>query len=294
MLIRIETAMYAAVSQMCGRVFRVFMETTGKILKTAVSFLLVLTLLCPVTIRNTGASELDKFNDDIRKKREDSSKKRNSGGNDALDGIMGAFLAPMLDAVLVEAGKFNMLTGYDSYPYATESESNHGKYPFVTTEHRKKWMCDLSTSYHRMDGETFAADADIHAKFMPIFGPEINYTFVRDRDDTMTIVRAGINYTWIQFGGYLFDSYFQYSGMRGDNDMNGMATGFMLRMYPYKPYTVCAKLGWDIYPGDIVLTNVDVTAGVLFNRFEFFVGYETLISGGAMIDGNRIGITVHL
>lgn len=162
---------------------------------------------------------------------------------------------------------------------------------FVRYNYSKFWMYQLSTAYQYVPEGTHAGELELHGKFIPLLGPEASCKVYSDLDDTLYHFRLGFNYTIFQYGGFLSDWYLQLCAMDGMISDSGAATGFILQLYPVKPLTLKLRYGWEFYDEN-TFTDVELRAGIQFQNWEFFTGYQTFSDGGAELGGFKAGVTL--
>lgn len=263
--------------------------------KVVTAFLLVV-IIGAMNSYAYADSSLDRFDKNLKKNDKSSGKQKGGSRKKDYDmfaeddsSVFGDLIASLLLIAILYPAVQSMKTGYNEFPYESEGQDS----AYISKEYEKKWMAEFSTSYHYLDSETWAGEANLHSKVIPPLGPEINYTRYFDRNESLTHMRMGTNYTWFQNNGLLIDSNLQYSGLRGIRNFNGFAIGIMASVYPIRPLVLNIRYGFDIYRS-YDFDNFEARIGLILNRYEVFTGYERFGPGKSSLESYKFGFTIFL
>jgi hypothetical protein len=143
--------------------------------------------------------------------------------------------------------------------------------------------------------------ATLRGKFYKLIGPEIEAKRIIDNHDHLDYYAFGLNIPIVQFSGFLPDFYFQKIFLKGIIDRDGYAYGLIINSYPIKPISLMVRIGEQSYNnikgkdyGNIKFMDYEGRIGVIYNRFEIYVGYRHIKAEYAKIEGPEFGIKIFI
>jgi hypothetical protein len=158
---------------------------------------------------------------------------------------------------------------YDGYGYIRRDylsypdEKNEDKYHYFTTGLSGFYLDDLgSGSWFSFNGNIF--------KF---FGPYADVYVIYDGHETLTGLRAGIQFSLIQTNPFTVNLYYQGQWWFGMMERSGSAAGLEFLVYPFRPISLKAKTGFQVFD-NFEMGEIELEAGVMLASWQIYAGWR--------------------
>lgn len=181
----------------------------------------------------------------------------------------------------------NLSVSYESYPYAVDGKYMHfNSVSFTninpcslnyTDDHFFRFA--LSTSGVYVPEIGYGNESIFEGYFFKFFGPLFENTIYFDSQKMTGNVKLGGQIALLQTNIISASVFCQWAYWYGElsNVVSkcGTSVGFNLRSYPFKPFVLEWRLGYQLFDS-LYFTESDVRVGIMIHRFEIFGSWKYL------------------
>ncbi|MDR1985622.1 MAG: hypothetical protein LBP88_01450 [Treponema sp.] len=231
-------------------------------------------------------ADLDAFKDHVEKieknKAEDQTPaSEESSSSEAESSSFAAFLFDLAGVLWLYN---NTYLHYGAYPYCQEGYIQRIPIPISDFQElnplvssgvekgKYYWFsAGLSAFYLQdMGGGSWVSFSGNGYQFI---GPYGDLFFISDGKTFLNGLRAGIHLSLLQFNPFNASLYLQYQMWTGLLFRHSGDFGLEFRLYPVKPLTLRAKVGFQVFEF-FSLGEAELEAGFMFKAWEGFAGYR--------------------
>ncbi|GHU23638.1 hypothetical protein FACS1894164_08480 [Spirochaetia bacterium] len=223
---------------------------------------------------STVFADLDDFSDAI--KSAEGSGSSSSGESSGSSGGLGEFLIEFFSRIFAIIWYYdNTYLYYNNFPY------DNGSYlerPVVhedgaVQDNGKYYWFSTSLSGFQLQGMGTGAWFSFSGHFYKFFGPYMDGYVLWDENTFLSGFRLGMQFSLIQSKVFNLATFVQWQGWRGVLYRNGAVFGLESRIYPFKPITLRAKAGFQVFD-NVSLGEMEFEAGLMLKAWEVFGGYR--------------------
>ena len=107
------------------------------------------------------------------------------------------------------------------------------------------------------------------------FGPSLDGFLTSDGDKTLYGLRAGLQFSLLQFNGISMNLYWQWQLWSHPSlERSGSVFGLEVRLYPIKPITIRLKWGGQFFE-HFTMSDFEVQAGFMIKAWELYGGWRS-------------------
>ncbi|GEM_PF-2971323 len=174
----------------------------------------------------------------------------------------------------------NTTTTYNDYPYAKEDfvawaepDDSKSEIWYNTTGIKDYWY-SLEIQPLLLEGIGYGGSVALKGHLFRFFGPYMEAWSHVDGEDFQGGARLGLLFSIIQSDPLNLSLYGQWNTWFGTINRGGGTLGLEFRSYPFQPLTLQARAGFQLFSA-FKVAELEVQAGVMFNRFETFFGWRS-------------------
>ncbi|GHU96868.1 hypothetical protein FACS189483_01080 [Spirochaetia bacterium] len=161
---------------------------------------------------------------------------------------------------------------WDAAQSAAQNTAQGSEYSQAPDRTKPYWFAASASGFY-LDGMGAGAWASFSGNVYKFFGPYADAFMVTDGENTLGGVRLGLHLSLFQSNVFNMSLYSQWQLWYGLLSRNGGTLGLEFRLYPFKPLTLRAKLGMQLFDS-FTLEEAEVEGGFMLKAWEFFGGYR--------------------
>ncbi len=247
--------------------------------------LLTILLLCSIIFNLSANSFNDAVEDSATEKNDDNSSSSSSSSHTASEGES---LLIQIIAQLIGLGWYvnNFTCDYNKYPYCGEDETklftrvSYLDEPFLSDLRSHRYSA--GSSLFCMKNIGLGSEQELEGVFYHFFGPYVSHQIFCEHynsfsSEYLANFKLGAQFYILQTNPFSASFVLQWSHWYGNNSPlldNGIAFGFNLTSYPYKPIVLRYKPIWSEYKNGSAIYESNFECGVLNGPLEYYAGWR--------------------
>jgi len=153
------------------------------------------------------------------------------------------------------------------------------------------YYVNIYSAIEILDKNTYAYIGGMQSKFFGLIGPGFEYKQYKESEETLNQFRLSGDLSLVQIDGFSIDFRMGLSLFTDVSVPTGLCVGTYARFFLMKPFSL--HFGYSMLKHDTLkFHDIEAKAGVLYNRYEFYVGYNYIGFSDVKLDGISVGFSL--